>query len=205
MLAGSGFGARFVASFSRQGCGGLGGRKHGILENDWFFFGAWFGNGWIRARRVVTDPGVFEVLRAQRVIAWIDHFTVVCLAAWSLNESEAGVDLIWWKPPYSVYDHHLIVVFKFSFLENINFGLKQVGKSQIITKRMGQSSKCQLHNLFYGCNWTLTYSFDTKFLCIERFKVINMKRKESALSGPLIHLIPFFVFIFPTDLVAQSL
>ena len=24
----------------------------------------------------------------------IDHFTVVCLVAWSLNESEAGVDLV---------------------------------------------------------------------------------------------------------------
>ena len=24
----------------------------------------------------------------------IDHFTVVCLVAWPLNESEAGVDLV---------------------------------------------------------------------------------------------------------------
>ena len=26
--------------------------------------------------------------------AGIDHFTVVCLVAWPLNESEAGVDLV---------------------------------------------------------------------------------------------------------------
>ena len=26
--------------------------------------------------------------------AGIEHFTVVCLVAWSLNESEAGVDLV---------------------------------------------------------------------------------------------------------------
>jgi len=44
MLAGPGFGTRFVTSFSRQGCGGLRGGKHGILENDEFFFGAWFWN-----------------------------------------------------------------------------------------------------------------------------------------------------------------
>ena len=25
----------------------------------------------------------------------IDHFTVVCLVAWPLNESEAGGDLVW--------------------------------------------------------------------------------------------------------------
>ena len=27
-------------------------------------------------------------------LVWIDHFTVVCLVAWPLNESEAGVDLV---------------------------------------------------------------------------------------------------------------
>ena len=27
-------------------------------------------------------------------IGTIDHFTVVCLGAWPLNESEAGVDLV---------------------------------------------------------------------------------------------------------------
>ena len=31
------------------------------------------------------------VLHVQYVI---DHFTVVCLVAWPLNESEAGVDLV---------------------------------------------------------------------------------------------------------------
>ena len=25
----------------------------------------------------------------------VDHFTVVCLVAWPLNESEAGGDLVW--------------------------------------------------------------------------------------------------------------
>ena len=28
------------------------------------------------------------------LLVWIDHFTVVCLVAWPLNESEAGVDLV---------------------------------------------------------------------------------------------------------------
>ena len=29
-----------------------------------------------------------------KILASIDHFTVVCLIAWPLNESEAGVDLV---------------------------------------------------------------------------------------------------------------
>ena len=29
-----------------------------------------------------------------RVSLSIDHFTVVCLVAWPLNESEAGIDLV---------------------------------------------------------------------------------------------------------------
>ena len=33
----------------------------------------------------------------------IDHFTVVCLVAWPLNDSEAGVDLIWTETSNCVY------------------------------------------------------------------------------------------------------
>ena len=32
--------------------------------------------------------------RERDVVRTIDHFTVVCLVAWPLNESEAGVDLV---------------------------------------------------------------------------------------------------------------
>ena len=35
-----------------------------------------------------------EVTAAMLVYRSIDHFTVVCLVAWPLNESEAGVDLV---------------------------------------------------------------------------------------------------------------
>ena len=32
--------------------------------------------------------------KSTREVMRIDHFTVVCLVAWPLNESEAGVDLV---------------------------------------------------------------------------------------------------------------
>ena len=46
-----------------------------------------------------TDDGIFMLLDAQvemtaRVAYIIDHFTVVHLVTWSLNGSEAGVDLV---------------------------------------------------------------------------------------------------------------
>ena len=40
-----------------------------------------------------TDKFLYE--SSNYFIEWtVDHFTVVCLVAWSLNESEAGVDLV---------------------------------------------------------------------------------------------------------------
>ena len=40
-----------------------------------------------------TDEFLYE--SSNYFIEWtIDHFTVVCLVAWSLNESESGVDLV---------------------------------------------------------------------------------------------------------------
>ena len=38
----------------------------------------------------------FDAILVQRPA--IDHFTVVCLVAWPLNESEAGVDLVLIEP-----------------------------------------------------------------------------------------------------------
>ena len=42
---------------------------------------------------VVLRLAVFTLPYEIRVFT-IDHFTVVCLVAWPLNESEAGVDLV---------------------------------------------------------------------------------------------------------------
>ena len=36
------------------------------------------------------EIGMYRYVREYK----IDHFTVVCLVAWPLNESEAGVDLV---------------------------------------------------------------------------------------------------------------
>ena len=35
-----------------------------------------------------------ELCMYNKINSIIDHFTVVCLVAWPLNESEAGVDLV---------------------------------------------------------------------------------------------------------------
>ena len=42
---------------------------------------------------ILTLIQVYEYSRAPCLS--IDHFTVLCLVAWPLNESEAGGDLVW--------------------------------------------------------------------------------------------------------------
>ena len=42
---------------------------------------------------VMLHSNYFSVLH-NKLVSLIDHFTVVCLVAWPLNESEAGVDLV---------------------------------------------------------------------------------------------------------------
>ena len=37
---------------------------------------------------------ISKVFKSKLQTFEIDHFTVVCLVAWPLNESEAGVDLV---------------------------------------------------------------------------------------------------------------
>ena len=41
-----------------------------------------------------TNRAMRDFSRASGELQVIDHFTVVCLVAWPLNESEAGVDLV---------------------------------------------------------------------------------------------------------------
>ena len=36
----------------------------------------------------------FTIFDVQRIVTLIDHLTVVCLVAWPLYDSEAGVDLV---------------------------------------------------------------------------------------------------------------
>ena len=47
------FGAKFVTSFSRQKCQNLKNKKHRILENGEFFFGAKFQNNWIKSQEII--------------------------------------------------------------------------------------------------------------------------------------------------------
>ena len=44
------------------------------------------------------------------LLSIIDHFTVICLVAWPLNESEVGVDVVLMEPPCFSYVNDAILM-----------------------------------------------------------------------------------------------
>ena len=65
-------------------------------------------------------------LHSELLLVWtngytIDHFTVVSLVAWPLNESETGVDLV-------LIETSLLFICKFLLLENSIINMRKAGR-----------------------------------------------------------------------------
>ena len=68
----------------------------GLAILDDFFFGLAVSNiPQCPPQSCISSHKAAKVLsNSYKKLACLDHFTVVCLVAWPLNESEAGVDLV---------------------------------------------------------------------------------------------------------------